>query len=273
LTPGEPGDLWNLTHPDEVEALVRSYVEAGSQVVLTNTFRANPVALAALGAAGKTAEVNRLGVVIAQKAAGTAARVFGSIGPVGPRLGHGEISPTSVTQALAAQAEALAEAGVDALVFETFSDVEEARLALRAGRSTHLPLVMSFSFGVGPRGDLTLSGASPEDVAAVAVEEGASTVGLNCGSGGRGILEVCRRLARSSRLPVWVKPNAGPAGPGPENPAGALTDESLALLLPALVQAGAAYVGGWCGTGPDLVRRLVLAADQLESGRQSGAPS
>ena len=138
LPPGVSADLWNLEHPEVVEDVARSYVEAGSQVILTNTFRANPIALANQGTSDHCAEINRRGVRISRSAAGEGTRVFGSIGPTGKRLDAGEIDADNVTAAFRTQAEALAGAGVDALLFETFSDVEEARLAVR-GAGNGLP--------------------------------------------------------------------------------------------------------------------------------------
>src|SRR5690242_11925051 len=126
LALGEPADLWNVTRPADVEAVARAYVEAGSRVILTNTFRANAVSLGAHCTTAELAEINRRGAEISRAAAGGQAKVFASIGPTGKRLANGEISEGDVSAAFAAQAQALAAGGVDALVLETFSDVEEA---------------------------------------------------------------------------------------------------------------------------------------------------
>jgi methionine synthase I (cobalamin-dependent) len=126
LAPGEVPDLWNLTHPDAVEAVARVYVEAGSQVILTNTFRANPVALATCGASEQAAAINRRGVEISRAAAAGTAPVFASLGPTGKTRAAGAITAEDVSEAFRIQAEALAAGGADALVLETFSDVEDA---------------------------------------------------------------------------------------------------------------------------------------------------
>ena len=126
LALGQPADLWNLTRPEDVEAVAQAYVDAGSQVILTNTFRSNPVALAAHGEADRAAEINRRGAELSRKAAGAKIRVFASMGPTGKVLATGEIDERTVTDAFKLQAEALAAGGADALLFETFSDVEEA---------------------------------------------------------------------------------------------------------------------------------------------------
>src|SRR4051794_14749028 len=136
LAIGEPADAWNLTRPKDVEAVARAYVEAGSRVILTNTFRGNPVALAASGMGDKAAEINRKGAELSREAAGSATRVFASAGPTGKVLATGEIDAPTIRDAFKLQAQSLAEGGADAILFETFSDIEEARLAVQAARST-----------------------------------------------------------------------------------------------------------------------------------------
>jgi len=138
LAPGSNPDSWNLTHPEQVEAVARAYAEAGSQVILTNTFRANAVAMHDCSAADLDA-INRAGVALSKKAAGRAL-VFASMGPTGKMLLSGEMTAEQVSAAFAAQARSLAAAGADALLIETMSDIEEARLAVEAARLTGLPL-------------------------------------------------------------------------------------------------------------------------------------
>jgi methionine synthase I (cobalamin-dependent) len=259
LALGEPADLWNLTRPADVEAVAGSYVKAGSRVILTNTFRSNAVALAAI-TAGDLAAINRRGAELSRAAAGGDVRVFGSMGPTGKILATGEIDPATVTEAFRAQAEALAAGGVDALLLETFSDVEEARLAVQAARATGLPVVVSFAFDSGKQKDRTMMGVNPETAGAAIAEEGADAVGANCGAGPEAFIEVCRRLKASSGLPVWIKPNAGL----PELEGGqavyTMEPDTFAGFLPALVAVGASLVGGCCGTSPAFIQALVRAA-------------
>ncbi|APW59198.1 homocysteine S-methyltransferase family protein [Paludisphaera borealis] len=256
LVLGESADLWNQSHLDVVEAVARSYVEAGADVVLTNTFQANPIALGRLGKA--TEAVNRRGAEISRRAAASAAdrvvRVFGSIGPIGA----GRLA----TDAFALQAGALAEGGVDALLFETFSDLDEARLAVAAARPTGLPIIVSFHFDDRTGEPLTLAGATPEEVANAMCDAGADAVGANCGAGPERFPDLCRRLKAASGLPVWIKPNAGLPTTEQGRAVYPLGPEAFAAFLPALTAAGADFVGGCCGAGPDFVRALVAARDQ-----------
>ena len=160
LPPGAIPDTWNLTHPERVEAVARAYVEAGSQVILTNTFRANAVAMHGVAEDDLDA-INRAGVALSRRAA-QEALVFASIGPTGKVLVSGEIASEEVTAAFAAQAQSLAAAGADALLMETMSDIEEACLAVAAARRTGLPVLVSFAFDSGKNKDRTMMGATPE---------------------------------------------------------------------------------------------------------------
>ena len=146
LEAGECPDHWNLTHPDRVEQVARAYVDAGSQVILTNTFRANRLALAGHGLASQVREINLCGVEISRRAASSKARVFASLGPSGKLLMMGEVSEDELLAAYTEQAQALAEAGADALIFETMSDLAEAKVGVQAARATGLPVIVSLAF-------------------------------------------------------------------------------------------------------------------------------
>jgi 5-methyltetrahydrofolate--homocysteine methyltransferase len=256
LALGEPADLWNLTHPADVEAVACAYVRAGSQIILTNTFRGNPVSLAGLGVADKAALINREGVRLSRSAAGSEVLVFASVGPIGKSLAKQEIDARTVTDAFKLQAEALAEGGADALLFETFSNVDEARLAVRAARPAGLPIVVSFTFCTGPNKDQTMTGADPETAARAMVEEGADAVGANCGAGPEGFPLICRRLKAASALPIWIKPSAGLPSLEAGRPVYSMTPTAFAAHLPALIEAGASFVGGCCGTSPEFIGAL-----------------
>ncbi len=255
LPPGAIPDSWNLTHPESVEAVARAYAEAGSKVILTNTFRANAIAMHSVAEADLDA-INRAGVALSRRAAGQA-RVFASIGPTGKMLISGEMSREQASAAFAAQARSLAAAGADALLIETMSDIEEARLAVEAARLTELPVVASFAFDSGKNKDRTMMGATPEAVALAMVEAGASGVGANCGVGVELAVGICRRLHAACDLPIWIKPNAGlPAMEG-STVHYATSAEFFASHFAALREAGADFLGGCCGSTPEFIRALV----------------
>jgi 5-methyltetrahydrofolate--homocysteine methyltransferase len=260
LALGQPADLWNLTRPADVESVAQAYVDAGSQVILTNTFRSNPVALAAIGEADRAAEINRKGAELSRKAAGSDVRVFGSMGPIGKVLATREIDEQKVVDAFKVQAEALASGGADALLLETFSDIEEARLAVCAIKPIGLPILVSFAFISGKNVDQTMTGATPEAVGRAVAAAGADAVGANCGDGPECFPAICRRLKESSGLPVWIKPNAGIPVLSAGQAVYTMAPNMFAGHLASLIEAGASFVGGCCGTSPEFVRALVMAA-------------
>jgi 5-methyltetrahydrofolate--homocysteine methyltransferase len=257
LQPGECPDAWNLLAAERVEAVARAYVEAGSQVILTNTFRANRLTLAGHGLAEKTAEINRAGAAISRRAAEGRARVFASIGPSGKLLMTGETTEAELRAAFAEQAQALAEGGAEAILIETMSDLAEARLALEAARETGLAVVVSMVFDSGRNKDRTMMGATPEQAARELTEAGADAVGANCGSGIAAYIPICRRLRAATDRPLWIKPNAGLPELIEGRTVYRTTPEEFASYVPALIEAGASFIGGCCGTGPEFIRKIV----------------
>ncbi len=253
-------DAWNLSQPSKVEQVARSYVEAGSQIILTNTFRANRISLAGFGLADRVGEINRRGAAISKQAAGDRAFVFASIGPTGKMLVNEEVTPDEVLTAFTEQALALAEGGADALVVETMGDLDEAVIALRAGLATGLPVVVSFVFDSGKNKDRTMMGVTPERAAGVMEAEGAFAVGGNCGNGIEAYVPVCARFRAATRLPVWIKANAGLPKIVDGKAVYTTTPEEFASHVKPLVDAGANFVGGCCGSNPAFIQ---AAAERL----------
>lgn len=257
LEPGVIPDTWNLEHPELVESVARAYVEAGSEVILTNTFRANAVTLGEAGLAGQVEAINRAGVEISKRAAAGRALVFASLGPTGKMLMMGEVTAEAVLEALGGQARALAAAGADALLIETMSDVEEAKLAVKAARETGLPVIASFAFDTGKNKDRTMMGATPETAAREMEEAGADAVGANCGAGVESFVAVCARLRASCSLPVWIKANAGLPQMKDGRAVYTTSAAHFASHFAALAEAGASFIGGCCGTSPEFIAELV----------------
>jgi methionine synthase I (cobalamin-dependent) len=179
--------------------------------------------------------------------------VFASIGPTGKVLAAGEMSEEEALAAFREQAHALAEGGADALLIETMSDLGEATLALAGARATGLPVLVSFAFESGKNRDRTMTGATPEQVAHRMTEEGADGVGANCGVGIAEYVPICRRLRAATSLPLWIKPNAGLPELVNGRPVYRIGPDQFASHIPALVEAGANFVGGCCGTDPRFI--------------------
>jgi methionine synthase I (cobalamin-dependent) len=256
LGPGECPDAWNLTHAGQVETVARAYVAAGSQVILTNTFGGNRLRLAPHGLQRQVVEINRAGAEISRRAAGRGVRVFASMGPTGKLLALGETDEAELRAVFEEQARALAGAGVDALLLETFADLNELRPAIAAARTTGLPVVASMVFDSGPARDRTMMGTTPEQAAAAMSEAGADAVGANCGNGIDGFIPVCRRLRAATDRPLWLKPNAGLPEIVDGRPVYRTAPEYFATRVLELVKAGATFVGGCCGTDPAFIRAI-----------------
>jgi methionine synthase I (cobalamin-dependent) len=259
LAGGDFPDAWNLSRPEDVLAVAQAYLQAGSQIILTNTFGSNRLRLEAHHLADRLREINRAGVEISRQAAGERARVFASIGPSGKLLAAGETTTDELRGVFDQQAAALAEGKPDGLVVETMSDLEEALLAVASARATGLPVVACMVFDSGKQLDRTLTGVTPEQAAQALTESGADAIGANCGQGAAGFLSVCRRMREVTNRPLWMKPNAGL----PELVDGEVvyrtTPAAFAADAAALRQCGATFIGGCCGTNPDFIRALAEA--------------
>jgi 5-methyltetrahydrofolate--homocysteine methyltransferase len=252
LLPGACPDVWNLAQPERVERVARSYVDAGSQILLTNTFGANRISLSRHGLVDRAREINLAGAKISQRAAAKKALVFASVGPTGKMLAKGEVTEIELRVAFEEQMSALAEGGVDGVVLETFTDLGELRVALAAAKRARLVSIGCMVFGLQ---DAAI-GVTPERAVEVLSREGADGIGANCGSGIDAFIPICRRLRAATKLPLWIKPNAGL----PELIDGqiryAMTPERFAASMTELVRAGANLVGGCCGTSPAFIRAM-----------------
>jgi 5-methyltetrahydrofolate--homocysteine methyltransferase len=255
-------DEWSLTRPELVRQVAESYVQAGSRVILTNTFRANRISLSAYGLQEQVAAINRAGVRISRRAAGDAAMVFASMGPSGQTLHAKDVNAEQLREAFSEQARALAAEAPDAIVIETMMDLTEARIAAAAALETRLPVIVSLAFVSGRNHDGTAMGTTPEEAATALASDGVHAIGANCGAI-RDLIPVCKRLAAATPLPIWIKPNAGL----PEMVDGVARCETTATEFAAaaqeLVEAGATFVGGCCGTTPEFIRALAQLSVKL----------
>ncbi len=250
----------NVEDPARVQRVHAGFVDAGANLILTNTFGANRFRLATFGLGDEVGAYNRAGVEVAREAG--ADLVGGSLGPLGVRLApYGRVPPEDAFGAFREQALALAEAGVDLLVIETQSDLRELEQAVAAVRDAapDLALIASATF---TRDDRTLLGSSPEQIAAGLVELGVDAMGVNCGEGPAQVLRLIRAMspvASAAGMPLVARPNAG----GPAEVGGRFiypaTPVYVAELAQAYLDEGVAVVGGCCGTGPAHTAAIVAA--------------
>jgi homocysteine S-methyltransferase len=253
-------DELNLDNPAAVADIHREYIEAGAQLVITNTFGANRFKLAKHGMESRLAEINRAGVELAQRAVAASFRdvlVAGDVGPLGVRIApYGRVQPDVARAAFAEQIDALCAAGADLIVIETMSDLYEIKEAIKAARDTcTLPVVASVTF---TRDDRTLLGDDPAKVARTLAEAGADVIGVNCSGGPAQLLRILKAMKAAVvamadtqvRPYLWVKPNAG----WPEQVSGRIMypadPEYFGEYALSFREAGANVVGGCCGTTP-----------------------
>jgi 5-methyltetrahydrofolate--homocysteine methyltransferase len=272
--PGQMCDTWNVEEPDKVYSVAKSYVDAGSRIILTNTFNSNRIVLAKHGMAARAAELSRAGAEISKRAAQCKAYVAASIGPCGKMVMMGEIDPQEVEDAAAEQAKAFAEGGADAIVIETQSDLVEAEAALKGClRACDLPVGLSFTFDSGANNDRTMMGVTIQQVCEMGKANGASFVGANCGAGIETFVNIARMFDEcGSGLPIWVKGNAGK--PEVDHATGKTTykaaPEVYARVVAPLLQAGARFIGGCCGSNPSHIAAIAQALAGLNKGCSCG---
>jgi methionine synthase I (cobalamin-dependent) len=245
----ECGEHCNLSQPDLVRSIHRSYVEAGAEVLLTNTFQANPAALASR--VRQESLHNVWAVAIALARAERPRFLIADVGPV-------EDCTWEVAASMMAECKL-----VDGLLLETWSSIDALKRFANQRGSTSVPLLISFTFH--RTSDLrTVIGARPEECAAAAAEYGAVAIGANCGKeiGMNDMLEIVKRYRIGCALPVFVRPNAGsPSKAGLQYPR---TPAAMAAALSPLLDAGVTMVGGCCGTTPEHIRQFRDVIDEWQ---------
>jgi methionine synthase I (cobalamin-dependent) len=256
LKRGECPDSWNLSHPEHVLEVAQQYVDAGSQIILTNTFGGSRISLQRYKLDDRVVDINSAGVEISKKAAGDRARVFASIGPSGKMLVTGEASEDELQDTFQEQASAQANAGADGIIVETMIDIVEARIAATAARQTGLPVIVSMVYDSGENQDCTMMGNTPEEVVEEISETGVDGIGANCGQGIETFLPICRRMRQVTDLPIWIKPNAGLPEIVDDKAIFQTTPQEFVRYIPDLIRAGASFIGGCCGTDQKFVKAI-----------------
>src|SRR2546428_175813 len=255
-------DALNLTNADLVEAVHTEYVGAGADIIETNTFGANRIKLASFGLADKLREINAGGVRIARQAADDRAYVAGAIGPLGIRIEPwGKTGVDEAREYFHEQAQALADAGVDLFILETFRDLNEIGAALDAVRSVSaLPIVAQMTTEEDGN---TLDGTPPEKFAPELEKRGATVIGVNCAVGPAPMLETIERMAAVTRLHLSAQPNAGQPRDVEGRNLYLCSPRHMASYARRFVLHNVRMVGGCCGTTPEHIRQIKLAVRAL----------
>ena len=270
---GDPPEAWNLSHPDVVRRIHRSYVDSGSRILMTNTFGANRLRLSLHGLEGRVSELNRTAAILLRgevDAAGGRALVAGDIGPSGSIMAPtGTLDYAEAVAIFAEQAAALVAGGVDLIWIETMSDLLEMRAAIEGVRTAApaLPLITTMTFDT--RGH-TMMGVSPEQAVAAMAAWSADAVGGNCGNGPDELLAVIRRMRAANPDALLVaKSNAGMPELVDMRAVYRTDPATMAACAVEMRDAGAGIIGGCCGTTPD---HLAAMAGLARRNAAAGAP-
>lgn len=264
LLPGECPELWNITHRTDVLDIARSYIDAGADMIETNSFGGSRFKLEKYGLAKRVSELNREAAAISREAAGPEKWVLGSIGPTGKLLLMDEVTREELYDAFKEQAMALEAGGSDAIIIETMTDLEEAVIAVTASKeNTAIPVFCTMTFDKLVTGDYrTMMGISPAEMVQPLIDAGASVIGANCGNGMEGMITIVKEIrAENPNIPILVHANAGMPvycegeTVFPESP------DDMAANLSVLILAGANIVGGCCGTTPEHIAMLRQTMD------------
>ena len=265
LKPGECPEQWNVTRPNDVLDIAQSYFDAGADMVETNSFGGSRFKLAKYGFEDKVFEFNKAAAEISRQAAGPDRYVLGSVGPTGKLLLMEEVTEEELYDAFKEQSMALEAGGVNAIMIETMTDLDEARIAVMAAKentSCEVFCTMTFEKIIGG-GFRTMMGISPSEMAEALVEAGADLIGTNCGNGMENMIGMVQEIRSvNATIPVLVHANAGM--PRLENGVTTFpeTPEDMASRVKDIILAGANIVGGCCGTTPahiGKVREVVSA--------------
>ena len=263
LANGDCGEAWNLSHPDRVLKIQRNYVEAGADCLITNTFGGSRLMLKRHGHVDHLREINQAGARIAREAfAGREGFVLGDLGPLGAILEpYGDLPADQAHAAYEEQSRALVEAGVDAIIIETQTSLEEMGVAIDAAKAAGAPcIIASFAYDLSQDKTfyVTMMGVTPERAAELTEEHGANVVALNCGTGMdmNGAAMVAKQYRDACSLPVMVQPNAGL--PVLENMKAVYKQLpiDMAKNVPDVISAGANIIGSCCVSTPEHTRAI-----------------
>ena len=267
LNPGDPPESFNILRRDLVEKITALYLDAGADIITTNTFGASPLRLSFYSLEDKTEEINRNAVLAVRKVVGDQVYISGSCGPSGKFLKpHGEIEPQKMYDSFERQIGVLIAAGADVICIETMTDLREAELAIKAAKtvSPSTPIMATMTFDPTPGGFRTMMGVSIPDAAKGLEKAGADIIGSNCGTGIEDMIGTAKEFRRQSELPLIMQPNAGIPRIEGDKPVYPETPEFMAEKARELISAGVSIIGGCCGTTPEHVKAIRNMVDSIQ---------
>ena len=262
LKSGECPEAMNLTHPEVLEAIAREYLEAGADIIQTNTFGGSPLKLASYSLEDQTEVINQNAVKAVRRAVGTRAYISASCGPCGKLLKpYGDTDPQIVSASFERQLAALSAGGIDIICIETMIALEEIKLAIAAAKKVDpdIPVMATMTFDATPRGFYTTMGVNIEKAAQELEAAGADLVGSNCGNGMDNMLKIAAEFKRYTRLPLVIQANAGLPELKDNQLVYPESAEYMAVKVRELAKMGVAVIGGCCGTTPEYIQAFKSA--------------
>ena len=262
LNPGECPELWNITHRKDVSDIAEAYLNAGCDIIETNSFGASRLKLSQYGLGDRVNELNEAAASISREIAGTDKHVAGSVGPTGKMLLMGDVTGEELYENYKEQSIALEKGGADIIIIETMTDLDEATFAVKAAReNTDCTVIITMTFSKDPQGHyFTMMGVSPSEMVISMKEAGAHIVGSNCGNGIEDMIGVLKEIrAIDTGIPVIIQANAGMPEFIDGNTFYRESPEMMASFVPQLIKAGANIIGGCCGTTPEHIRQMAKA--------------
>jgi len=261
---GDPPETFNFSRLRDLEEIASLYLEAGAELITTNTFGASPLRLLQYALEKDTEAINRNAVDAVRRAVGNNAYVSGSVGPSGKMLKPlGNTESEAISASYRRQISALLEAGIDLVCIETMIDLKEAALAIQAARSLdpRIPIMATVTFNSTPQGFFMITGASIKDAAAALEAAGADIIGSNCGEGATQMVGIAREFRRHAQLPIAIQSNAGLPSKSESGLVYSENPEFVAAKAVELMKLGVQIIGGCCGTTPDHIRAIRKTVD------------
>jgi len=259
MDPGECPEMWNITRRRDVLDIAEAYLQAGSDIIETNSFGGSKLKLSQYGFGDRVSEINHAAASISREAAGKDKHVAGSVGPTGKMLLMGDVTEEELYDGFREQAIALEKGGADIIIIETMSALDEASIAVKAAREhTGCTIIITMTFSKDMKGNFyTMMGMSPTEMVISMKEAGAHIIGSNCGNGIEDMIGVVKEIRSIDKnIPVMIQANAGT----PEFIDGKTvfreSPEMMASFVPQLIAAGANIIGGCCGTTPEHIRQI-----------------
>lgn len=266
LEPGACPEALNHGKPEILSDIARQYLDAGADILETNTFGGSPLKLGDYQLQNQTDALNRDGVALVRKVVGSRAYIAASCGPSGKILKEfgGDADADTLAAGFEQQIHALAEGGADIICIETMIDIQEATIAVKAAKKVAptLPVVATMTFDDTPRGFYTIMGITIAKAATELQKAGADVIGSNCGNGLDVMVRIAREFRKETSLPLMIQSNAGI----PEIRQGELfyseSPEFFAERIPELLEIGVGVIGGCCGTTPDHIKAIRMALNR-----------